>query len=247
MGIALSALRFLLAEGKEMPWHGDLLTLGRQDISFSDSDLHRAAAEQGYALHPVQTPRSDEEPNADVSVFRALGFESVSVLDANAYENATVIHDLNDPSVPVHLLNSFDLVLDAGTLEHVFDIPCALRNLCKMTREGGRIIHISPVSNCVDHGFYSFSPTLFADFYEVNGFEVRRMLIARFISDPISENWEMQDYDPVAWGRIGALQTGAYFLLACVMRNETSTWDKVPQQSYYKNHAWRQRRTHRSG
>ena len=217
MGIALSALRFLLDEGRKAAWHGNLLTLGRQDIAFSSVDLCRAAAEQGYALRSAEIAsrhHGDRQHADDVSVFRALGFESVSVLDASEYENPTVVHDLNDPALPAPLLDSFDLVLDAGTLEHVFDIPCALRSICRMTRQGGRIIHISPASNCVDHGFYSFSPTLFADFYEVNGFDLRRMAIARFISDPVKENWEMRDYDPSAWGTIGALDSGTYFLLA---------------------------------
>ena len=62
------------------------------------------------------------------------------------------------------------MIIDGGTMEHIFHIPNVLNNIYRMLRVGGRIIHISPSSNYVDHGFYSFSPTLFYDFYQTNKF-----------------------------------------------------------------------------
>jgi SAM-dependent methyltransferase len=216
-------------------------------MNFSGAQLSAAAAEFGYPMRPAGPAALSSKPSAaakqcvsDVWAFTALGFDTVSVLDANDYENPTFLHDLNSPRFPKALANAFDLVLDAGTLEHVFDVPTALRTLCQMTRPGGRIVHISPVSNCVDHGFYSFSPTLFADFYAANAFEILRLVIARFDKDPAGEEWQVEDYDPSVWGTIGAVESGSCFLVACVKRYLDSTWDKVPQQSYYQNRAWRQ-------
>jgi SAM-dependent methyltransferase len=245
MGIAVSALRFLVDEGKREAWCGAILTLGRQDMGFTHAQMREVAAQRGYALRDAGLPTlSSKAVEAarqfvdDAWAFRALGFDTVFVLDANAYENPTLIYDLNSANLPSSMESAFDLVLDAGTLEHIFDVPCALRTLCRVVRPGGRIIHISPASNCIDHGFYSFSPTLFADFYAANGFEILRIALARFDRNPATEDWEIEDYDPSRWGTIGAIKSGSFFLLACVRRRSTSTWDRVPQQSYYRKHAW---------
>ena len=46
--------------------------------------------------------------------------------------------------------------------------------------EGGYIIHENPHSGWSNHGFYSFHPTLFHDFYTTNGFSVEQcLLVAR--------------------------------------------------------------------
>jgi hypothetical protein len=39
-----------------------------------------------------------------------------------------------------------------------------------MLKVGGRLIIMVPASNSIDHGFYSFSPTLFFDYFADNGF-----------------------------------------------------------------------------
>src|SRR5688500_15249018 len=49
-----------------------------------------------------------------------LGAASVVSVDASAYEGATYIHDLNEP-LPDELKRRFTAVIDAGSLEHVFN------------------------------------------------------------------------------------------------------------------------------
>jgi SAM-dependent methyltransferase len=125
------------------------------------------------------------------------------------------------------------LVFDGGTLEHVFDVANALRTVCRFTKPGGRVVHLSPLSNCVDHGFYSFSPIFFTDFYAANNWIIRRLAIARFERDPATDPWEIRDYRPDDFLRLGALPEGTYFLLTCVESKSDSTYEVVPQQSYY--------------
>lgn len=59
-------------------------------------------------------------------------------------------------------------------LEHVFHLANALSSVVRMAKTGGRIIHISPMSNCADHGFYSFSPALFVDYYSINRLAIQK-------------------------------------------------------------------------
>lgn len=239
MGIAVGALDFLMAEGAARPWSGRVLTLGRQDTSVSGSDLCRVAVQLGVPLSPL-VHRFADQPEAltDRQLFQALGFSSLSALDASLYEGADIAHDLNVREIPQGCERAFDLVFDGGTLEHVFDIPAALSVVAGMTRAGGRVIHLSPLSNCVDHGFYSFSPTLFADFYSVNGWLIRRIAVARFDDDPSKDPWTITDYQPEDFCRLGILDAGTYFLLTCVQSTLNSTGTVVPQQSYYRT-AWK--------
>ena len=50
-----------------------------------------------------------------------FGATQVDSIDNSNYENATLIHDMNE-SLPSALQERYDTVIDVGTLEHVFDI-----------------------------------------------------------------------------------------------------------------------------
>lgn len=235
MGIALGALRFLMQEGAIRPWSGELLTLGRQDTSVTPADFHAVAHEVGFSIARSRMPADSTACLSDRQLFAGLGFDNVLALDANAHEGADILHDLNSAEVPIACSARFDLVLDGGTMEHVFDVAAVLRTICRMTRPGGRVVHISPLSNCADHGFYSFSPTLFADFYSTNNWLIRRLSVARFQRNPSSEPWAVLDYSPEQYGEMGALEPGTYYVLACVQSTHDSTFSAVPQQLYYRN------------
>ncbi len=243
MGIAYGALKFLFDEGKKERWHGKLLTLGKQDIAVTIDNLNRAALENSYVLgNPGKPLHSEKEADAirgylrDEWFFKALGFSSVRSMDMSGYEYADIIHDLNNPEPPPHCNEAYDLVLDGGTLEHVFHIPNALACVARMVRSGGRIIHISPMSNFADHGFYSFSPTLFVDYYSTNRFTIEKIVYIRFERDPCADPWFYYDY---TGNSMANLEAGVYFMLACVRKLPNSTWDRLPQQGYYVRNGWR--------
>jgi hypothetical protein len=238
MGLAAGALPFILQEGAGLPWCGAALTLGRQDVGFGTHTLTQAAERHRYGLRTVDD-HSEAAPLSDRQLFHRLGFDSLCVMDVNAYEGADVLLDLNARELPAEHLGRFDLVLDGGTLEHVFDVAQALRNLCRLVRVGGRILHISPMSNCADHGFYSFSPTLFQDFYAANAFEIRRIATVRLDERGPAGEWAYTPYRPGELGTLGALPAGAHFLMACVRRLPQSRSDVTPVQAYYRDRAWR--------
>lgn len=233
MGIAVGALQFLMEEGAARPWSGEVLTLGRQLTAVTRRACARVARESGLPTHTRKTVCDDDDILSDVELFEELGFSRLLALDANPYEKPDIVHDLNHAEIPQDLIGRFDLVFDGGTLEHVFDVANALRTVCRFTKPGGRVVHLNPLSNCVDHGFYSFSPILFADFYAANNWVIRRLAIARFECDPATDPWEIRDYRPDEFSRLGALPSGTHFLLTCVESKSDSTYEVVPQQSYY--------------
>ncbi|MEZ5312522.1 MAG: class I SAM-dependent methyltransferase [Thermoanaerobaculia bacterium] len=189
MGIPRGTARLLLDEARRRPFTGTLLELGRMTVYVTGAELDRWAAEQSVALASDADLRLSHQPELarlgcldDVSFFRRLGFSAVESSDVSDWEGADRILDLNRP-VPVELHGRYDAVFEAGTIQHVFDLPQVFANIHSLLRPGGRVIHgMAPSSNHVDHGFYMFSPTLFADFYRENGWEIEAFYFFEFRS-----------------------------------------------------------------
>jgi SAM-dependent methyltransferase len=236
VGIAKGAVKFLINESRQRPLAGKVLTLGRQQIYVTGPDLDQFAAEFGVKLRTRNGGRGGEEGFLDdKQLLGRLGFDVVESLDFSDYEGATHIFDLNQPAPPAHLLGAYDVIIDGGTLEHVFHLPNALSNIAKMLKVGGRIIHLSPSSNHIDHGFYMFSPTLFWDFYATNDFAVGTFQVFRYSQRHWIDPWLVSDYVPGSLNPVsyGGLDDGMYGVACVVTKRPESTFDRVPQQGFY--------------
>jgi hypothetical protein len=163
MGISRGGIKLLMREGKRERYFGRVLTAGRQDVFATADNLERWALEMDYVLTPGWKARVyDKEETkgkrkniADVALFPALGFDEVESMDYSNYEGCSIVHDLNK-DVPTQYHDRYDLIYDGGTSEHIFDFPKVLENYNKMLKRGGRIMHVAPSSNHVDHGFDMF-------------------------------------------------------------------------------------------
>ena len=183
MGLLPTHIRLLLVLHRRFGgFEGPVMTLGNQDLFASEADLRTMFAEAGL------TPREPAEVAPHTSAvlgvmfaeksrdyvharvfFDMLGLDGYADVDKFPDDHPVVRHDLNDP-VPDELRGRFGLVLDGGTIEHVFDIAQALRNVVSMVRVGGCVVHFNPLWHA-DHGFYSLNPCLFYDFFGACGFE----------------------------------------------------------------------------
>ncbi len=242
MGLAKAALHFLVREHHRQPFGATILTLGRQGVMVTLEEAQRLIRAEG--VQPQKLPpgfatqtnipawqRTRERRYiSDETFFRLIGVSDVHILDVSAYEGATLIHDLNRP-VPAALHGKFDLIIDGGTLEHVFDIRQALANIALMLAPGGRVIHISPTNNYANHGFYQLSPTLYLDYYAANCFTGLQGFIAEqdtYLYD--RRPWELFELNN-ALGRLISHQPLMLFFIA--EKTAQSTADVVPIQSFY--------------
>ena len=189
IGIPFNLVHLL---SQTLPLLGDLsdkrlLTLGVQDCYFTYETLIAFLRRHRIPHRPLRAdditpttsfkwvPPSEAEYYRDFihqrTLFQVLGFtaENVSSMDVNDYEGADILHDLNLP-VGDSLATRFDLVLDCGTIEHVFSIKDALFNMCRMCKVGGIVVNSSPV-DFIHHGFVNLSGGIFRDCYLANGFE----------------------------------------------------------------------------
>jgi SAM-dependent methyltransferase len=200
MGLSRGAVALLVREAARRPFSGSVCTLGRQHVYVTAAELQLLARQHGLTLTAAAPELHRERDLAaqgfisDDCLFASLGFFQAVRLDYSSYEAPDVILDLNERETPDHLQRQFDLVLDSGTLEHVFDVPAVLGHCVRMVKPRGRIIHLTPSSNCVDHGLYSISPTLYADFYLACGCQVEQILLCRLPLRLQRGWWRIYDY-----------------------------------------------------
>jgi SAM-dependent methyltransferase len=182
MGMLKRHIHLLAMERQRHPVRGRVLTLGQQSVYATLPKVRKILQNRGVpmATLPEGFDTTNKIPawkgtwwgrntNAQ-TVLSLMGAKEIVVTDASDYEGAELLLNLNDP-IPDNLTEQFDVILDIGTLEHLFDVPTALANLVKMLKTGGDLVLILPASNSIDHGFYTFSPSLLFDYFRANGFD----------------------------------------------------------------------------
>lgn len=244
MGIAKGAYSLLCELKRDFPqlMQGKILQLGRQTTYVDLNKIRQISSQFGIEIQENTLIGSSEEakgPVSDGTLFQSLGFNSVESMDYSDYESPTHVHDLNLP-VPGKFHEQYDAIFDGGTLEHVFNFSESLKNVFRLLKVGGIVIHASPSSNHVDHGFYMFSPTIFYDYYLSNGFEIIKSYIFEYERRHDAKPWLIYDYRPDliqnlsfgGWGDGKLL--GIWFV---ARKLESSSCDVIPQQGYYLE-AW---------
>ena len=228
MGLSLSFASLVVQASRHPIRRDAVITLGRQSLDFGKAAAFGLL--QGMAPQDIQeTPLSPEQ------FFQILGFATVHSLDVSAFEGATHVHDLNEPPhcLPKHLVSSYDLVVDGGTLEHCFHFPNALGNALSMVLEGGIFLHIGPMHNYVDHGFYQFSPTLFRDFASANNWDILTHKEIRFHPPKLATS-SATNLEFLSYGQVGSLDPDPRMQFVVMRRNKNSIITERPLQNYYK-------------
>lgn len=140
--------------------------------------------------------------------------------------------DLNLPvaSVPGRRVHEqFDVTYNHGTAEHVFNIAQVFRTMHDATIVGGLLIHESPFTGWLDHGFYCLQPTLFYDVAAANGYVMEFVAIEHLAS----RTWQevpSRDY-LLEMKRRGQLADN--LMLFVVMCKTGSAEFQVPMQGVY--------------
>jgi len=241
MGLARAAIKLIAENVRDHKLQGRVLVIGKQDVWGSEEDVRRWLGESGVtpanlkALPSLKPYFQRLNFIQDSSVFQLMGFKEVITLDNSAYEGADVVVDLNVPLTEevAEKLGRFDLIVDAGCLEHIFNAPQVLKNFYQLANNGGVVVHASPSSNHVDHGFYMFSPTFFQDYYSANRWNVLCHYFFRY-SQSYKATWKLYQYAPgalmpVAFGGLN----GLYGVFIAARKQDASTCDANVQQGMY--------------
>jgi hypothetical protein len=108
--------------------------------------------------------------------YRELGADRYVSIDGNG--RGTLTADLNLPLEEqgfAGLLNTFDLVTDFGTGEHIFDQAQVWRTMHGLVTVGGCIAFDRPTQGYPTHCYYLADECLFSDVAAANRYEVLRL------------------------------------------------------------------------
>ena len=132
------------------------LMIGRQKLSLTDIQMNSASKRDKIEKNLLQ---GWAEP-----FLKYQGCDSVSSLDNSNFESAGLLWNLNQSLSTrknVSDIESYDLILDYGTSEHIFNPAMSIYNSIKLLKIGGIFNALLPVCGWNDHGFYQFSPSFF--------------------------------------------------------------------------------------
>jgi hypothetical protein len=116
------------------------------------------------------TPRPEERTTllSEITDLTAIDYHSFDVAPALKTE----ILDLNTDKLPPAHRGSFDLVLNFGTTEHIFNQWNCFEVMHDAAKVSGVIFCQLPGSGYLEHGYFTYTPLFFRDLVEANDYEL---------------------------------------------------------------------------
>jgi hypothetical protein len=134
-----------------------------------------------------------------------------------------------DLNLPVPIEEKFDLVLNFGTAEHIFNVYQFFKTAHDRTETGGVMMHTAPFNGWPDHGFFNFQPTFFFDLARANRYEILSFVCGRV--KPF-EYVQVRDHDHVPQlVKAGKIPASSH--INVVFRKRVDAEFAVPVQAYY--------------
>ena len=170
-----------LAESGTFEGKSSVLELGPQDFFFSGEDI-TAVANRRLKGHKVGEAVSlicntsvhfREKQAAFYSLFGLQDYQSTDQYDKRADFNFDLNQCQGSPK-------KYDVIVDSGTNEHVFNAANVFVFTHNSLNEGGIALKILPTYGDNTHGFFNIHPTVYFDVARVNGY---RILDFRYIDD----------------------------------------------------------------
>lgn len=233
MGINYCEAEALLALKRQGEAKQEILCLGRPELFLARGQAVKLVRRFGLNGSGAAVNASTGSVYAD-DFLKAIGFERVRSLDASAYEGADLIHDLNAP-LPPELMGATDFLYDGGTIEHIFDVAAAFRNIAGLTRPGGTALISTAANGQCGHGFYQYAPELFYRAFEAYGFENVRVYLVGLQG---SGRWVLAKDPKLARRRVQFYTSEPTQLFAIARRSGAQPAFSVPQQSDYQEGVW---------
>lgn len=231
MGLDSNGIKFLLYAKSLGVDFSETATIGRQYLYTDPSRLKEILSRFNYQADDKHIDSIFTESDGYAENFlHYLGANMTDSFDYSNYESATHIHDMNF-AIPEIYKDKYNVVIDGGALEHIFNFPVAIKNCMEMIKVGGYYLGISPCNNFMGHGFYQFSPELlFRIFTKENGYKVVKIIVFETsspqwfsVQDPyeLKERVTMENHSPL------------YILVIAKKVSSVEIFKNKPQQSDY--------------
>ena len=235
-------VRLLVAEHKKKPISGNVLALGKQSVAVSLPKIKEIFKESGCEINPKFQEKYDKNTRYraggldDEALLSMFGNVNYQTMDVSDYENASIIHNLNNP-IPKELEGQFDYIIDGGTFDHLFDLKTCFENVTKLLKPGGRIFQWNAASNYANAGYLSFSADFFYDYYTLNKFANCRTFFATSHSMG-SQNWYFFEFIPPSNSKGYSCFKQSYshvMVIVLAEKGMDSTAHRMPVQLQYRD------------
>jgi SAM-dependent methyltransferase len=250
MGIPSQFARIILREHRYRPIAGVILSIARQTVYLTaeqaselvEYELGQRPAHQPSTLEFDRQTRGSHGRQliTDRAFYSLFSDAMYSCVDVTAYEGADIIADLCSP-LPSDLENRFDFIVNGSCLDNIFDPAMALRNMTRLLKPGGRIIHMERASRM--HKVYvAFALSWFHDYYAINEFADCQVYLAQW-DDLLAGRWDLYRYSPILeqHGHLTYFGEDCFYFpyrdghaIVIAEKAERSSWEKSPVQFEYR-------------
>jgi len=238
MGIDKVALESILLSQKYVPKNKiNACCLARQQIHIPNNIINYYLSK--YELYELM---GNYNYNDYFEIFfKDLGFKNIDSIDNSSYENANIIHNMNNP---MDVTKKYQYIFDGGTIEHIYNVPQVCENIINLLDIGGIYCSVTVNNNYSGHGFYQFSPEFFLSVFRSKyGMKLHKLYIAKVNSDFFS--WiDVNDYNANTTGRNCANFNSAepVYIIAIAEKisdNRANLITDSPNQYSYENIDWK--------
>ena len=189
MAMNIETMLYLQEKGLLSSDKNRLLDIGPQNVYFCTEEQVRKLVRQQGTKIPAEklnqeakrlahfsTPRPDENTTlfSEITDLAQIDYHAFDICPAPK----TDIFDLNFDSLPQKHREQYDVVLNFGTTEHVFNQWNSFTVIHDATKVGGVIYCILPITGYLDHGYYCYTPLFFKEMSEANEYQILDLFIA---------------------------------------------------------------------
>jgi SAM-dependent methyltransferase len=183
MGLGMDCALYLQRRGYLTPERNWLLDIGPQNVYFANADqIREFVRRQGQKVPSdvlereigrlvyFSTPRPGERTTlfSEITDLTNIEYNSIDVCPALKTE----ILDLNFDPLPEHLVGKYDVILNFGTTEHIFNQWNCFESIHDAMKTGGVVYHQLPASGYLSHGYFCYTPLFFKELAEANDYEI---------------------------------------------------------------------------
>jgi hypothetical protein len=232
MGLDYNGVKFLLYAKSVGVDFSETATIGRQYLYIDPTELKDILSKFNYQVDDRYLELIFKENSGYAeTLFRYIGAKNLYSFDRSSYENATYLHDMNC-IIPECHKDKYDVVIDGGALEHIFNFPVAIKNCMEMVKIGGHYLGMTIGNNFMGHGFYQFSPELFFRiFTKENGYEIVNLFALETATG--SQWFSVKDPNQLKQRVTLVNQSPLYIFVIAKKIAAVEIFKNVPQQSDY--------------
>ena len=206
-----------LLEIGEANWYGDIAAPWRNDKQLSPMIPRDAAA----AMVRKQSFEIVKELYAQLF--------NPSKNDAIDYHGTSIAEKRDLNTQLVDRGNNYETVINHGTAEHIFNVANVFRLMHDQCKPGGLMIHESPFTGWIDHGFWNINPTVYFDLAHANAYKMVFMAVNQIEQQSSVEIHSREHLLTMAAN--GGIPNNSMLYVA--MRKTVDAEFKIPMQGVY--------------